>query len=401
MHAVELLQTMTEKSCPDIHQKRVNCVFEVVTSLIACGKLWISALGRGIQNQTTAKHNIKKVDTLVGNDRLHQERLMYYKFLSTLWIGDKKRPIIIIDWSPVSGDCRHYFLRASVTGIGRTLTLYEEVHELKFYANPEIHKQFLNKLNGVLPAGCRPIVVTDAGFRNTWFSLVLQQGWDFIGRLRYNTFVKMKIGSNWQNVRTLHAQATRTPKFLGKVSVARQNPLEVNMYIVLEKRKGRFKKTRHGKKCISSNSNKYSKGAKEPWVLVTSLNHNKTSAKKIVKLYKFRMQIEASFKDIKNKRYGFRLPESGTKNVQRLENLILIAFLATAAIWLAGQAAINNQWHYQMQANTVRDQAILSIAFIGLHVLRNLLFYELNENELLAAIQPIKNSVMDYDCANI
>ena len=39
MHAVKLLQTMIEKSCPEIHQKRVNCLFEVATSLIDCGKL--------------------------------------------------------------------------------------------------------------------------------------------------------------------------------------------------------------------------------------------------------------------------------------------------------------------------------------------------------------------------
>lgn len=107
------------------------------------------------------------------------------------------------------------------------------------------------------------------------------------------------------------------------------------------------------------------------------------------------MQIEASFKDIKNKRYGFRLPESGTKQVRRLENLILIAFLATVAVWLAGQVAINNKWHYQIQANTVRDQSVLSVAFIGLHILRNLLFYEVNESDLFDAIKPIQNSVID------
>jgi hypothetical protein len=101
-------------------------------------------------------------------------------------------------------------------------------------------------------------LVTDAGFRNTWFSLIQEQGWDFIGRLRYNTFVKMKSDGDWQNVRSLHAQATQTPKYLGRVSVARRNPLEVNMYLILKKQKGRFNKTKHGKKCISGNSNKYS-----------------------------------------------------------------------------------------------------------------------------------------------
>ncbi|HFF3631523.1 hypothetical protein OQJ02_11835 [Legionella sp. PATHC032] len=55
------------------------------------------------------------------------------------------------------------------------------------------------------------------------------------------------------------------------------------------------------------------------------------------------MQIEGAFKDIKNKRYGFRLPESGTKSIERLENLILIALLATVVAWLAGQVAISNK----------------------------------------------------------
>lgn len=53
MHAVRLLQTKIEKSCPSIHKKRSNCLFEVVHSLIDCGKLWISSLGRGVKNQTT------------------------------------------------------------------------------------------------------------------------------------------------------------------------------------------------------------------------------------------------------------------------------------------------------------------------------------------------------------
>ncbi|HAT8183784.1 TPA: transposase, partial [Legionella pneumophila] len=69
-------------------------------------------------------------------------------------------------------------------------------------------------------------------------------------------------------------------------------------------------------------SKKYAKGAKEPWIIITSLPKGLNTAKKIIKIYKLRMQIEGAFKDIKNKRYGFRLPESGTKSIKRLENLI-------------------------------------------------------------------------------
>jgi hypothetical protein len=167
MHAVRLLQMNIEKSCSIIHKKRSQCLVDVVAALIDSGKLWISALGRGIENQTTSKHNIKKVDTLVGNRHLHDEREYLYKYVVDAWIGSKKRPVIIIDWSPIAGDCKHHFLRASVTGVGRAMTLYEEVHAQEQYANNTAHKRFLQKLSTILPIGCRPIVVTDAGFRNT------------------------------------------------------------------------------------------------------------------------------------------------------------------------------------------------------------------------------------------
>lgn len=127
-------------------------------------------------------------------------------------------------------------------------------------------------------------------------------------------------------------------------------------------------------------------------------------AKIVMRLYKLRMQIESAFKDIKNKRYGFRLPESGTKNIMRLENLILIALLAMVAVWLAGQVGLNNKWQYQLQANTVRHTTVLSITFLGIYILRNLNYYKIRKKELLNAFDSIRDSVIDwenYDCTNI
>jgi hypothetical protein len=396
MHVVGLLQRAIEKSFPSIHKKRVECTFDVVSSLIDCGKLWISALGRGIKNKSTSKHNIKKVDTLIGNTKLHKERECFYKYVSATWVGNKTRPIIIVDWSPIAGDCKHYFLRASVTGIGRALTIYEEVHAQEHYANNTIHKNFLKKLSTILPIGCRPIVVTDAGFRNTWFTQINQLGWNFIGRVRHQTLIKMD-GADWVDVRQLHSKATTTPKYLGHATVAKANPMDINLYIFRGKSKGRIKKTIQGEKCCSSNSKKYAKGANEPWVIVTSLADSHATAKKVMKLYKLRMQIESAFKDIKNKRYGFRLPESGTKNIMRLENLILIALLAMVAVWLAGQVGLINQWQYQLQANTVRNTAVLSITFLGLHILRHLSDYKIRKKELIDAFDYIRESVMDWE----
>lgn len=211
MHSVKLLQKLLRKSCPKVHKKRLNCLTDIVTGLITGGQLWISALGRAIENSTTAKHNIKKVDTLVGNVKLHAERLTYYQFLASQFISEKARPIIIVDWSPVSGDCANNILRASMTGAGRTLTIYEEIHALKYYANDETHKIFLDNLQSILPEGCCPVVITDAGFRNPWFKLIKALGWNFLGRLRHNTQVQIGKDAEFKGVTTLHNQATSRP----------------------------------------------------------------------------------------------------------------------------------------------------------------------------------------------
>jgi len=38
--------------------------------------------------------------------------------------------------------------------------------------NKKIHKAFLKKLKFILPINCQPIIITDAGFRNSWFKMV-------------------------------------------------------------------------------------------------------------------------------------------------------------------------------------------------------------------------------------
>ncbi len=161
-------------------------------------------------------------------------------------------------------------------------------------------------------------------------------------------------------VKCLYPNATTTPKYLSRATIARANLLDADLYIYKERSKGHIKKTLQGVKCQSGNSKKYAKGAKEPWIIITSLPKGLNTAKKIIKIYKLRMQIEGAFKDIKNKRYGFCL-----------------------------------------QANTVRTIPVLSIMFIGLHILKHLALYKVSKKQLIQAFSYISNYVLDwgnYDC---
>jgi hypothetical protein len=47
--------------------------------------------------------------------------------------------------------------------------LYSRVFPFRKYNSPGAHREFLDGLARVLPKGCRPIIVTDAGFRGPWF----------------------------------------------------------------------------------------------------------------------------------------------------------------------------------------------------------------------------------------
>ncbi len=72
-----------------------------------------------------------------------------------------------MDWSDCDPRKQHFLLRASVAVAGRALTLYEEVHLVSSKEKSATHKQFMKTM---LPEYCRPIIITDAGFRTPGLS---------------------------------------------------------------------------------------------------------------------------------------------------------------------------------------------------------------------------------------
>ena len=76
---------------------------------------------------------------------------------------------------------------------------------------------------------------------------------------------------------------------------------------------------------------------KEPWLLATSLCESTDTAKRAVKIYATRMQIEESFRDVKT---GLKMNDSGTRIANRLGVLLLIASLSQFMLYLLGLAGI-------------------------------------------------------------
>jgi hypothetical protein len=98
---------------------------------------------------------------------------------------------------------------------------------------------------------------------------------------------------------------------------------------------------------------------------VTSLTERDARAKRIVKLYAGRMQIEAAFRDLKSERFGLGFEVSRSTNTRRIAMLLLIAMLTLLVAWLLGMSVELSGEHRRYQANSERKRRVLSTTYIG------------------------------------
>ena len=75
---VTILHDLLKNQCPDLHLKRLSSLMAAVGSLLDGQQLSLTELGRNMPGDVAAKHNIKRIDRLLGNRALHQERLSVY-----------------------------------------------------------------------------------------------------------------------------------------------------------------------------------------------------------------------------------------------------------------------------------------------------------------------------------
>ncbi len=104
------------------------------------------------------------------------------------------------------------------------------------------------------------------------------------------------------------------------------------------------------------------------------------------------MQIEETFRDLKNHRWGFGLRYARTASPMRLEVLLLLGVLATFVLWLLGLAATAHRWMRHFQANTERRHTVLSTVFLGREMLRSHRL-KLDYRELSGALERLENMV--------
>jgi hypothetical protein len=128
-------------------------------------------------------------------------------------------------------------------------------------------------------------------------------------------------------------------------------------------RKVRRNSRLHKKRTRSAHSKKQARAQKEPCLLVVLQQLATLTAKAVVAIYSGRMQIEQSFRDVKNVRWGLGLSASQTCQLRRLATLLLIGALVCYALWLIGLALRSIEYRIEFGS---RKKAATALSVISL-----------------------------------
>jgi hypothetical protein len=99
MHVISFLSRWLGDFTVVGHRARALALMKAVQSLILCGKLSLTHLGRHRCGSAHVKHHIKSVDRLLGNTHLHDERDGIYRAIAATLLCNNRSPVLVVDWS--------------------------------------------------------------------------------------------------------------------------------------------------------------------------------------------------------------------------------------------------------------------------------------------------------------
>lgn len=370
MKAIELLSNLLSNTCSTMHKVRQQALLTAVEAGVRHRRVSVTGLGRSLKSlsKTQTKHDIKRMDRLVGNRHLHQERIEIYKSYACRLIGDQRHPLLSVDWSAVEGRENFQVLRTAIPMGGRALTIYEKIYPESKVGNAKAHEELLYALSQILPSSCQPILVTDAGFRAPWFRAVEAMGWYWVCRVLGKVHLSLD-GDHWSPCHAFFSNATNKAKSLGKIYFAKSSRILCQGTLYKTTVKGRHKRKRRGGISNCTMTKKQRVQANEPWLLISHLPEHLNQPSMIVGFYKTRMQIEEGFRDTKNPQFGVGLSMACSTTPERYDNLFLIAALILFVLWCIGKVAYEHGYHRLLQANTVANRAVLSYIYLAIQII--------------------------------
>lgn len=329
------------KTCDTIfgnamHAKRRQALSAGIFAAMLSFRLSSTTMGRALAQSSGkgAKHQIKRMDRLVGNEKVKIEEC--FRSYSSWVISARKLIAVSLDWTDYGHDKQSRIAINLVTNHGRaTPLIWKSVFDrnLKKRRN-RYEKEVLSMLKEVIPADVRVIVLADRGFSDTdffeWIQHELQ--WDYVIRLRDNWHVtpdgcfpkkaKQWVARNGVIIEMRDAQLTAKRDI-------------VNAFITVKK-----------------------VGMKESWILASSISGRKEY---VVGLYARRFTCEENFRDEKDDRFGAGFKETRVTHPERRDRFVLIQAIATILLTLLGAAGERIGLDRMLRANTERKKRTHSL----------------------------------------
>lgn len=369
MPARALCQKFFRRALAPFHQYRQNALLDATVALTRGASLSLTSIGRYLPGAAQVKNKIKRVDRLLGNTSIQSDIPLIFHHITSLLTRQLPWCVIAVDWSGYPSQ-EYHVLRASLLCDGRAIPLLSQIVPSKQQNNTGIQNKFLDALAAAINPGTKVIIVTDAGFQNAWFRHIKSLGWDFIGRVRGHTLLRLNTeDSSW--LKPLELKAGRSPEYLGPGTLSRAEYAQCDGHFYLHKKAPKRRKSRRARGRLSSLTTEKEQqiSGREPWLIFTSTDEYKP--REIMKLYGRRMQIEQNFRDEKSERFGFGLRASYSRSAGRMLVLSLLATLATTVMWLLGYQAENKGLHLKYQANSLKSRRVISYLTLAENVIRH------------------------------
>ena len=321
----------------DIHAKRVLSVANATVGILTSTSLSIHAIGHGLAYAygLASKHSIKQVDRLLSNQGVDVEEIL------PLWvkdiIGERKEIIVILDWTDFEKDDQATLELSLVTSHGRSTPLmWKSILKSEMKGNrQQIEGKMILDFALLIPDDVKVTVLADRGFDDHAFLEFIQglKNFDYIIRFRGNTTVtdskgQTKPAKEWVGTGG-RARTIRDAKLTRK-------GLDVSTIV-----------------CV------HDKKMKDAWCLAS--NKVGAASKDLVKYYARRWSIEASFRDLKDPRYGLGLGRVRIKNPDRRDRMLMLRAFAVVLMTLLGAAGEDVGVDKYLKANTTKKRTLALI----------------------------------------
>ncbi len=331
--AADISKFLNELFEDDEHAKRVRSLANATLGAITSASLAVHAIGQGLAHAQglTPKHAVKQVDRLLSNQGIEVER--YFEYWVAHLIGENTAVRVAMDWTEFDADGQATLALSLLTGQGRSMPLLWRTVRLSQLeaGRPAVEDELLCRLYDVLPAGVQVTVIADRWFGDCALLDLLenQLGFGYVIRVRGNHYITDTKG-----------ERRKAKDWVGAGGRARTL------------RDARV--TDRNEYCVAKVVCLKAKGMKEPWCLVAS--DPQASAKTLTRYYAQRWGIEASFRDIKDLRFGFGMGQLRISQPQRRDRLLLISAIAMALLTILGATGEALGYDRMLKANTVKKR---------------------------------------------